>query len=120
MARKFINQAPDASFELIGVDVFWAASKNREHRRNVLSIFRTLVEFLEEHNLTTGPLLEPGTELDAKFVLRQSQLTDEGNRFYRLVEQPWLRSVDKGGDPTNLDLLEKTLNKLRESGKLNA
>ena len=50
----------DEQFELIGVDIFWHASKHLKHRELVRNIFKTLITFLQQNNLVVRELLPEG------------------------------------------------------------
>jgi hypothetical protein len=99
--------------EIIGTDIFWSASKSKAYRALIERIFGTLVIFLQEHGLVTRTLLPRGAAIDERFVIRRSDLTDEGFEFYRRVEQRWFSAIDKGLAPTDTSLLDNTLRTLR-------
>ncbi len=99
--------------KLLQAAIFFAASKNRSYREMVTTMLVTLVTFLEEHGLTSTQLLPPGQSIDQSFVLRRSDLTEEGREFYRRVEQPWLKAIDRGGPPSSTRVLNRVLRTLR-------
>ncbi len=98
---------------LLAADIFFAASKNRSYREMVKTMFSTLAAFLEENGLTTRTLLPPDKSVDQSFVLRRSDLTEEGREFYRRVEQPWLKAIDRGGPPSSTRVLKRVLRTIR-------
>jgi hypothetical protein len=99
--------------EIIGTDIFWSASKSKSYRALIKRVFATLVGFLQSNDLVTKPLLLDNEEIDEKFVIRRSDLTDEGYEFYRRVEQRWFNAIDSGVAPMNTTILERALKELR-------
>jgi hypothetical protein len=99
--------------EIIGTDIFWSASKSKSYRALIQRVFATLVSFLQANGLVTRVLLPDGAEIDGTFVIRRTDLTDEGYEFYRRVEQRWFSAIDKGAPPTDTTILERTLGALR-------
>jgi hypothetical protein len=99
--------------ELIGTDIFWSASKNRSYRTLIKKVFRTLIDFLQSNGLTTKTLLKEGVDVDEKFVINRSDLTEEGFEFYQRVEQRWFNAIDNGAKPTDTALLERALQEIR-------
>lgn len=102
-------------FELIGIDVFLSASKQRDHRLLVRQVFMTLVDFLQRNGLVTRVLLPEDEEISDSFVIRRSDLTDEGYELYRRAEQGWLGAIDRGRKPSNTSILERALRSIRNS-----
>lgn len=103
----------DGDFEVIGIDIFWNATKRLDHRRLVLAVFDTLVRFLQDNGLVTRRLLADGEEISSSFVIRRSDLTDEGFRFYQKAEQKWLSAIDRGTAPSDVSILQKALHQCR-------
>ncbi len=99
--------------ELIGADIFWSASKRPDFRARVQAVFKTLVVFMQANGLVTRELLAQDNEVDETFVVRRSDLTDEGFEFYKQVEQKWLGAIDRGVAPSNTSVLERTLRAIR-------
>jgi hypothetical protein len=100
--------------ELIGADIFFAASKNRSYRESVKTMFATLATFLEENGLTTRQLLPPGRDIDQSFVLRRADLTEEGVDFYHRLEKPWLAGIDRGGPASSTRVMKRVLDGIRK------
>ena len=84
----------ESEMEVIGTDFFWRASKNKSYRDLIRDVFRTMATFLQSNGLTTRELLPEGAEIDEKFVIRRSDLTEEGYVFYRRVERKWFAATD--------------------------
>lgn len=103
----------ESEVEVIGTDIFWRASKNKSYRDLIRDIFRTMATFLQSNGLTTRELLPDGAEIDEKFVIRRSDLTEEGYAFYRRVERKWFAAIDRGVSPAKSTVLEKELRALR-------
>jgi hypothetical protein len=99
--------------EIAGTDIFWRASKSQAYRALIREVFKTLVAFLQRNRLVTRELLPDGGEVDENFIIRRSDLTDEGWDFYRRVEQRWFNAIDRGVAPSNTNILEKTLREMR-------
>ncbi len=102
--------------EIIGTDIFWQASKNRSYRDLIRDVFGTMASFLQSNGLTRRELLPKGTEIDETFVIRRSDLTDEGYSFYRRVERKWFAAIDRGVAPTKSTVLKKELRAHRQEG----
>ncbi len=99
--------------EIIGTDIFWRASKAKSYRALICEVFKTLATFLQRNGLTTRDLLPDGAEIDGAFVIRRSDLTQEGFQFYRAVEQRWFGAIDKGVAPSDTSILERALRSVR-------
>lgn len=101
-------------FKLVRLDIFYQASKSKSYRAQVREMFTTLAVFLQEKGLTTRELLPEGAEISESFVIRRSDLTDEGLQFYRNVESKWAGAIDRGVSPSSTVILEKALQKMRK------
>ena len=100
---------------LIGTDIYFAASKHRKYRLHVASIFRRLIDFLQDNGLTTRTILARDEKITERLQIMRSDLTDEGFEFYSSVEQKWLRAIDSGTEPTDISILKSELRRIRRS-----
>ncbi len=98
---------------IIASSVFWQASKSRSYRALISQTLGTLVRFLQRNQLVTRELLREGEAVGADFVMRRSDLTDEGFEFYRRIEQPWFAAIDRGSAPADASMLEDALRRIR-------
>lgn len=89
---------------------------NTEGRDRILDRFYAIVDFLQRNRLTVIELLASRSEISDDFSIRSSDLTEEGLELMRAVYDRWLRSVDRGADPSDVSAFEKTLSRLRVNG----
>lgn len=109
-------------FDLVRLDALFQASKRKSYRASLREMFTTLALFLQENGLTTRELHSPGNEISESFVIRRSDLTDEGFDFYRNVEQKWASAIDRGASASSTAILQRTLRNMRkevERGPIN-
>jgi hypothetical protein len=92
--------------------------KGNEDRRDAfVAYYKAFVTFLQSNRLTTRVLLETDQQPDDDFVLRKSDLTEEGFQVVKAGYDKWLRSVvDKRKDASDVSILEKAIADLRRAG----
>lgn len=101
-------------FELVRLEDLFQASKRKSYRASLREMFTTLAVFLQENGLVTRELLPQGSGISESFVIRRSDLTDEGFEFYRNVEQKWAGAIDRGASPSSTAILQRTLRNMRK------
>ena len=79
---------------------------------DIYSRHRALLDFLQQHGLTTRIILPTGAPLTDESRLLRSDLTAEGFEVYRRTEQRWLRSIDRTKRYTDMRLFAKELVKV--------
>lgn len=99
--------------QIYNVGFMLSASKRRSYRQNIIQRFDIYLRFLQNHDLTTRVLLEPGKSPDDNTVVMRSDLTEEGMAFIREAEQRWFSAVDRGMSPEDTSLLTEAVTKLR-------
>jgi len=72
-------------------------------------------DFLRRHRLAVRQLAESQSDITDDFEIRSDDLTDEGLQFMRTGYQKWLSMLDRGGDPSDIHILERELTKLRKT-----
>lgn len=80
---------------------------------DIHSRHRALLDFLQQHGLTTRTVLQTGAPITDESRLLRSDLTAEGFEVYRRTEQRWLRSIDRTKRYTDMRLFTKELAKIR-------
>lgn len=75
--------------------------------------FWTLTDFLQRSSLTVRTLAHSPSDITDDFEIRSDDLTEEGLQFMRTGYQKWLRMLDRGGDPSDIRILDKELAKQR-------
>jgi len=101
---------------LHNIPVLLSANKSDAYREQIIRLSTALLAFLKSHDLLTG--VEPfdeGGAIKEDFVLRMSNVTDDGLELFKKVVPGWSAYIDKGGDIENVSRLEKGLQKIREA-----
>jgi hypothetical protein len=101
-------------FVLHSVPSLLSANKSQAWRSQIVNISTTLMRFLKDNDLLVG--VEPfdtDGKLKEDFVLRKSNVTNEGFALYKKAVQGWLKFVGRGGKVENISRLEKGLAELR-------
>lgn len=76
------------------------------------AMYSPLIEFMRSNGLLSNP--DYKVEDWSKFVLMNSDLTEEGGNLYGLCEGRWLRSIDRGKkNLSDMRMWEKELKKMR-------
>jgi hypothetical protein len=91
------------------------ASKRTEHRQACRDQCSALVSFLQDNGLVSTQLVAAGATLTDDFVLRESQLTEQGVLFVRSALRPWLAAQEKSRNKKDVALLASRLNALRRN-----
>lgn len=99
-----------SAFVIDQVSWHTATPGNPETREQVIRRFETLLGFLERNQLFLG---RPAP-VDDDFSIASSDLTDDGLAVMKAAYDKWLRRIDRGGDPQNVDLLERALQGLKK------
>jgi hypothetical protein len=86
---------------------------NSETRDQVIRRFWALSQFLARNGLLVQSLAQSVDEITDQFCIKSTDLTPEGLVLMRSAYERWLKRLDRGGDPTNVEILEKALKKLR-------
>jgi hypothetical protein len=82
---------------------------NPESRVQILARFGALRRFLVENGLLAREL----AEVDDRFSVKASDLSEEGFALMKAAYDGWLRRIDRGADPDDTGTLDKALRKLR-------
>jgi hypothetical protein len=100
---------------LHNIPVLLSANKSDAYRDQIMRVSAALLGFLKKHDLLIG--VEPfGADGAVKedFVLRMSNVTDDGLELFKKIVPGWSAYIDKGGEIENISRLEKGLQKIRE------
>lgn len=85
----------------------------QERAKNRMAI---LVQFLNDHNLTTEKISFDRGGLSPDFCIRVKDLTEEGLEFFKNGVQKWTKTTSKNTTkPLTANLLEKELRRMRNS-----
>ena len=90
-----------------------AASKSKSYQENVLRRAKVLVNFLQEHQLTHLRLLKHGEIPNGDFVIKKSDLTEEGFELIKRGLDKWSKAYVSGASIEDTTILEKELAKIR-------
>jgi hypothetical protein len=82
-------------------------------RYDIKKRFRVIATFLQEHSLTTRPLINSQQPISEDFSIHSRSLTEEGQQFVKLCYDRWVKHLDRGGTVDNVKILEDSLIKLR-------
>ncbi|RZJ90568.1 MAG: hypothetical protein EOO60_08820 [Hymenobacter sp.] len=85
---------------------------NESRIEHIHTIVKSLLGYLQKHQLVVQPILEIGEPITDELKLMRSNLTDRGFRLYKQAEQKWLKGIDRGRDPTNMGVFDRELAKL--------
>lgn len=83
------------------------AGETVESEEDIRLQLSTLAAFLEQHGLTTRDLTDSDGHVGEEFVLRSSDLTQEGLALIRRGYEKWYRRAAKS--PRDVSALEKAL-----------
>jgi hypothetical protein len=81
----------------------------------VHALYRALVYYFQEHQLTVRLVLAGDERLTDESKLMRSDVTDKGFLLYQRTEQRWLKAIDRGKNPSDMSLFDKELTKLNLS-----
>ncbi|WP_217605565.1 hypothetical protein [Chitinophaga sp. GbtcB8] len=97
--------------------VNWNTKRGRGHvLRNaiVYSYFRSIINYLEQKNLTVTRILNPGEEINAQTQIKASHLTEQGMLLFTTSYDRWVNEVlEQKIAPDDYSLLDDALNKIR-------
>ena len=75
--------------------------------------FAAFVDFVNANGLAAIPIKFDSSSPDDNFVIKSSDLTNEGLVLVKTAYTDWQRFMDRGGDPTDTQILQRALAKLR-------
>jgi hypothetical protein len=99
----------DADFTIDKVEWHTSTPGNLEPRELTVRRLFAVASFLQSHGLTRRPLVGGIEEVTDAFAIESRDLTDRGLELMRQAYDKWVRKVDRGMDPEDLSLFEKTL-----------
>ncbi len=85
---------------------------NPETEENIHMRFRTILNFLQDNNLTKRIILKENEKIDNETQFALEDLNEKGVIFIKKVYDKWLKSIDKGQSPNSISLLNKYLQKI--------
>ncbi|AUU15753.1 hypothetical protein [Proteus mirabilis] len=88
-------------------------NKRLSYREKITKITKVLMIFLKENNLITLEPFKDDGEVKDELVLYSSDLTDLGNLLFKEYYPKWSAYIDRGGDVSNIKILNDGLNKLK-------
>ena len=104
----------DYTIDKVGWHIEMKGMEGTEERTYL--IFKTIINFLQDNNLTTKTIFKPEDEINNETCFGTADLTEKGKKFTKTGYQKWLRALDR--DNTKLvddtRILEKELKKLNE------
>ncbi|MCU0393678.1 MAG: hypothetical protein MUE81_21400 [Thermoflexibacter sp.] len=87
---------------------------DREPTEKIHRRFRSVIMFLQKHQLTKRIILKEKEEITNEFAISTEDLTETGFELMKLCYSKWLKQVDKGLSPEDITLFEKALLKLNK------
>jgi hypothetical protein len=104
-------------FTIVDVEAHLAATKNRRLQAGAIVLFTTLVRFLQDNELSTRVLLADQEDVAPTFLLKRSDLTDEGFIFLQAALHKWVGAIEAAKcPPSDTTILERQLAKIRGQG----
>jgi len=73
------------------------------------------IKFLQENGLTTRHLAGSINDLDEDFGIHTDDLTSQGLALMKAAYQEWVRKVERGMSPDDTSILERGLERIRQS-----
>lgn len=101
----------EKDFTLFKVSWFTQLQGSIESLEKIHARHYALIDFLQRNNLTVREVLSKDEPLSDSSCLMRSDLTDKGFKVYQKAEQKWLRGIDRGKSPTDMQIFEKELAK---------
>ncbi|MDP8568590.1 hypothetical protein [Methylophilus aquaticus] len=87
---------------------------NPETRKQILTRFWIIVNFIQMNGLTKRILARSIAEIDDEFSINSDDLTDIGLELMKKAYDKWLTKVDAGMPPADIAILQRTLEKLNK------
>lgn len=91
-----------------------AEEKGLEKKHAAMRRALALMQFMVDNELIRFDPFYSNGELKRDLVLKRSDLTEEGVFFMQEEWPEWRAWVDRGGDPSKTDMLDRRLKTLRE------
>ena len=92
---------------------FYQQSKSASWRARAKLSQESLFRYLKDKNLVMIEVLSETGEAIPELSLRESNLTQEGKKFFEKAVPAWQRARDKDGDYANTGILKKVLETIR-------
>lgn len=99
--------------------VGWVTNRpgNSTPRERVIGTMWAFVQFLQNNGLSVRTLAASRDEVDHdEFSVCSDDLTSIGLAVVKASHDKWLRSIDRGRDPSDTKILDKELAKQRTRG----
>lgn len=87
---------------------------NPEGREQIVARFWSVVNFLQQSELTTRILLNQQSDIGEEFSIQSDDLTNKGLNLMKKVYDKWLVKVDEGMSSMDMSMFEKQLSKLQD------
>lgn len=90
-------------------------SKNLKYRFDITEMTIILMRFLKGNQLIDIDPFNEDHSLKDDLILRQSNLSEAGNRLFAEFVPKWSDYIDRGGDPGNIKILANGLTKINSN-----
>lgn len=100
-------------FQIFNLGFMLGASKRLDHKKSCREQCASLVRFIRSNGLNKEPIEWDGEFPPDEFILRSTQLTDEGVAVMREGFYKWLAAQDRGRPKDDWKILEKALQAVR-------
>lgn len=102
-------------FTMFSVPLLYSRNKNLQYKENIIQMSTALLKFLQDEGvISTLPFTESG-DLKMNFVIRKSDLNEQGVELFKHAIQKWWKKIDAGLDRSDVRFLKRELDKLRAS-----
>ena len=89
-------------------------SKSTSWRTSITAQTVALMTFLKNNNLILLNPFDENGNIKPDLIIRQSHLTEEGNKLFSKAVPKWFNYIDRGGKLENISHLEKGLKSIRD------
>ncbi|WP_095097409.1 hypothetical protein [Pseudomonas sp. Irchel 3A5] len=104
-------------FTLFSVPMLYSRNKNTQYKEYVIQMSTALLKFLHDEGIiSTLPFTENG-DLKMDFLIRKSDVTEEGVELFKTAIPKWWQKIDRGLDRSDVSYLKRELDKMRASKK---
>jgi len=104
----------DENFTIDQVSWHLMTPGNPESKEHIKKRFFSVVTFLQDNGLVVRQLAENLSDIDDEFSIDTADLTEDGMALMEKDYDKWLRKVDKGMDPMDVTIFQRSLKKLKE------
>lgn len=102
-------------FTLFSVPLLYSRNKNLQYKENTIQMSTALLKLLHDEGVISTPPFTENGDLKMDFLVRKSDVTEEGVELFKNVIPKWWQKIDRGLDRSDVSFLKRELDKLRAS-----